>query len=115
MLDTLESTTLLDTALEVLPSSLVIIATLPVLISPFAFATVIYAWSLLNLAALDFLGLGGSPSVATWGRMLNEGRTFLAVAPWIALGPGVMLALSVIAVTGLSDAWRRSLPGSYGA
>jgi peptide/nickel transport system permease protein len=75
------------------------------------FATVIYAWSLLDIAALDFLGLTGSPSTPTWGRMLNEGRAYLRVAPWIVLGPGVMLTLSVLAVTGLSDAWRNVLPG----
>lgn len=75
------------------------------------FATVIYAWSLLDIAALDFLGLTGSPSIPTWGRMLNEGRAYLRVAPWIVLGPGVMLTLSVLAVTGFSDAWRNMLPG----
>jgi peptide/nickel transport system permease protein len=72
-----------------------------------AFATAIYAWSLLNIAALDFLGLTGSPSLPTWGRMLNEGRSFLRIAPWIVLGPGIMLTLSVIAVAGLSDGWLR--------
>jgi peptide/nickel transport system permease protein len=76
-----------------------------------AYVTVIYAWSLLNMAALDFLGVSGGPSTPTWGRMLSEGRTYLRVAPWIALAPGVMLTLSVLAVLGLSEAWRRSLPG----
>lgn len=75
------------------------------------FATLIYAWSLLNIAALDYLGLGGSLSIVTWGRMLSEGQTYLRTAPWIALAPGTMLTLTVIAMTGVSDAWRRSLPG----
>lgn len=77
------------------------------------FATVIYAWSLLNIATLDYLGLTGSPSVPTWGRMLNEGRAFLRITPWIALGPGALLTLSVLSVTGLSDAWRVGQPGSH--
>ena len=76
-----------------------------------AYATVAFAWSMLNMAALDFLGVSGSPSVPTWGRLLGEGRTYLRVAPWIALAPGVMLTLSVLSVMGVSDAWRR-LPGS---
>ncbi len=70
-----------------------------------AFATLIYAWSLLNLAALDFLGVSGSPSVPTWGRLLGEGRAYIRVAPWIALPPGLLLTLSVLAVIGLSQAW----------
>lgn len=76
-----------------------------------AYASIIYAWSLLNLAALDFLGVSGSPSIPTLGRILGEGRAYLRVAPWITLAPGVLLTLSVLAVVGLSDAWRRSLPG----
>ncbi len=75
------------------------------------FATVIYAWSLLNLSALEFLGVSGSPSTPTLGRMLSEGRAYLRVAPWIALVPGVVLTLSILAVISLSDAWRRQLPG----
>jgi peptide/nickel transport system permease protein len=75
------------------------------------FATLIYAWSLLNIATLDYLGLGGSLSLVTWGRMLSEGQTYLRVAPWIALSPGGMLTLTVIAMTGVSDVWRQSLPG----
>lgn len=75
------------------------------------FATVIYAWSLLNLSALEFLGVSGSPSTPTLGRMLSEGRAYLRVAPWVALVPGVVLTVSILAVTGLSDAWRRQLPG----
>ncbi len=71
-----------------------------------AFAPVIYAWALMNLAALEFLGLAGSPSVPSWGRLISEGRTYLRAAPWIAVAPGCLLTLSVLAVTGLSDARR---------
>lgn len=77
-----------------------------------AFATVIFAWALLDIAALDYLGLTGSPSIPTWGRMLNEGRAFLRVAPWIAFGPGFLLTGTVVTVTALSDRWRLSLPSS---
>lgn len=73
-----------------------------------AMATVVFAWALMNGAALDFLGLAGSPSVPSWGRMINEGRAFLSLAPWIAVAPGVMLTLSVVSVMGLSDSWRGS-------
>ncbi len=74
------------------------------------FASVIYAWSLLNMATLDFLGVTGSPSWPTWGRMLAEGRAYLREAPWIAFAPGILLTLSVMAVMGLGDAWRHALP-----
>jgi peptide/nickel transport system permease protein len=82
---------------------------LPVVAAQVAtYMTVIMAWALLNMAALDFLGVSGSPSIPTWGRMLAEGRSYLRVAPWIALWPGTFLTLTVVAVTGLSGAWRQS-------
>ncbi|MBN1311421.1 MAG: ABC transporter permease [Anaerolineae bacterium] len=68
-----------------------------------AMATVVYAWALMNGAALDFLGVTGSPSIPSWGRMISEGRAFLNIAPLIAVVPGVMLTFSVVAVMGLSD------------
>ena len=41
------------------------------------------------------------------GRLLGEGRTYIRDAPWMAVAPGVVLTGSVMAVIGLSDAWRR--------
>lgn len=71
------------------------------------FIVVNFGWALLNLATLDFLGLTGSPSDPTWGRMLAEGRRHLRRAPWIALVPGMMLTALVAAVVLTGDAWQR--------
>lgn len=71
-----------------------------------AMGTVIFAWALMNGAALDFLGVAGSLSDPSWGRMINEGRLYLSAAPRVAIAPGVMLTLSVVSVMGLSDSWR---------
>jgi peptide/nickel transport system permease protein len=72
-----------------------------------AFATVILAYSLLNLAGLDFLGVTGDPTLPTWGHMLADGRAYLGLAPWIALTPGLMLTLTVMAAIGLGDSLTR--------
>jgi ABC-type dipeptide/oligopeptide/nickel transport system permease subunit len=72
------------------------------------FGVVHYAWALLNIAALDFLGLSGSPSSPTWGTMLAEGREYLRVAPWVAVTPGAMLTLTVVSMIALGDAWQRT-------
>ena len=73
-----------------------------------AFGTVILSYSLLNLAALDFLGVTGDPTQATWGHMLADGRAYLSLAPWIALVPGLMLTASVVSAIGLGDSLKRS-------
>ncbi len=97
-------------ALGASPAQVIIRHLLPnVLADVIAFTVVLYGWSLLNIAALEFLGLAGSVSTPRWGSMLFEGREYLRVAPWIALAPGSMLTLSVLAVTHLSDAWRSQL------
>ncbi len=72
-----------------------------------AYMAVIFAWALLNGAALDFLGLSGDLAVPTWGRMMNEGRAYLREAPLAVLAPGAAIMLAVLCVMGLTDEWRR--------
>jgi peptide/nickel transport system permease protein len=69
--------------------------------------SLLYAWSLLNLAALEFLGLGGSPSDPSLGGLLSDGRTYLASSAWIAVPSGIILTLCVMAIMGLGGEWQR--------
>lgn len=55
------------------------------------------AAAILIEAALAFLGLG-DPNRASWGAMIAEGRAVLVSAPWLALLPGALLVLTVLAV-----------------
>ncbi len=55
-------------------------------------------------SGLSFLGLGVQPPAASWGNMIAGGREWLIVAPWIALTPGLMLILTVVACTMLGEA-----------
>ena len=38
--------------------------------------------------------------------MLNDSRSYLTVAPWLLIGPGVGIVASVAAATLISDALR---------
>lgn len=64
------------------------------------------AQAILTQAALSFLGVGIDPSVPSWGAMLNEGRDYLQSAWWIAVFPGVAIALTVLGANLLGD-WLR--------
>jgi peptide/nickel transport system permease protein len=75
-------------------------------------AIVNYAWALLSVASLEFLGFTGSPSDPSWGAMLNQGRSYLDVAPWIALTPAALLTLTVMVMVNLGDSRPRSDPWS---
>jgi len=68
-----------------------------------AYAGVVFSYSILNSAALSFLGLGGEPGVPEWGVMLAEGRTAFRAAPWIGFAPGVAITVTVWAVNRLAD------------
>ncbi|MDX7951280.1 ABC transporter permease [Lichenihabitans sp. Uapishka_5] len=64
------------------------------------------AQAILTQAALSFLGVGIDPSVPSWGAMLNEGRAYLQSAWWIAVFPGLAIALTVLGANLLGD-WLR--------
>ena len=64
------------------------------------------AYSILDLAALGFLGLGVQPPTADWGAMLADGREQLLTNPNQAIAAGVAVMLSVIAFNLVGDGLR---------
>ncbi len=56
-----------------------------------AAALLAFAQSLLNSAALTFLGIGSTPGLPDWGAMLFEGRQAFRTAPWVGLAPGAAI------------------------
>lgn len=58
-------------------------------------------------ATLSFLGIGVPPDVASWGGMLNgAAQTYVNVAPWLGVFPGLAIAIVVLAWNLLGDALR---------
>jgi peptide/nickel transport system permease protein len=62
-----------------------------------------FAFSLVSLSALSFLGLGVGPGTPDWGRMLSESRTLLFDNPAAALAPGGMLVLTAASMNLIGD------------
>ncbi len=62
--------------------------------------------AILAEAALSFLGLGAQPPTPTWGGMLNEGRMFMQIAPWLSLYPGIAISVTVLGFNLLGDGLR---------
>ena len=60
---------------------------------------------ILAEAALSFIGLG-DPTVTSWGLVLHAGQRSLDTAWWIAVEPGIMLFLTVLAFNFLGDGVR---------
>jgi len=65
-----------------------------------------FALAILAEAALSYLGLGTQPPQPSWGRMLSEAQALLFEAPWLAVWPGLAIALSVLGLNLLGDGLR---------
>ena len=72
-------------------------------------ASLLAGQAILIEAGLSFLGLG-DPSAVSWGYMLNNARSFLRVAWWTAVFPGLAITLATLGVNlagdGVNDAWN---------
>jgi len=64
------------------------------------------AGAILAEATMSFLGLGVPPPTASWGTMLNDGRTHLFDAPHLVLFPALAVMLAVLSFNFIGDALR---------
>lgn len=83
---------------------------LPNVITPvIVVATLRVASVIVWESGLSFLGLSVPPPTPTWGRMLAEGRNYLANAWWTATFPGLAIMVTVLGVNMLGDGLRDAL------
>ncbi|HMK28334.1 MAG TPA: ABC transporter permease [Terriglobales bacterium] len=64
------------------------------------------AGAILAEATMSFLGLGVAPPTASWGAMLNDGRSHLFDAPHLVIFPAVAVMLAVLSFNFIGDALR---------
>jgi ABC-type dipeptide/oligopeptide/nickel transport system permease subunit len=60
-------------------------------------------------SALSFLGLGVQPPAPSWGGMLSDGRAYIRNYPHMAIAPGILISLTVLAFNLLGDGLRDAL------
>jgi len=69
--------------------------------------TVRVANAILTEASLSFLGFGIPPPAPSWGGMLSgSGRSYMFLAPWMVIWPGIALTVVVFGVNMFGDALR---------
>ena len=61
---------------------------------------------LLAIGGLSFLGLGAQPPLPEWGALLAAGRSYLDIAPWLAIFPGLSVTLLVLGANLFGDGLR---------
>ena len=83
---------------------------LPNVVSPVVVQTAVcLSYAILIESALSYLGVGVQPPSPSWGTILNEGKEFLALAPWVSLFPGAAIVLAVLAFNIIGDGLRDAL------
>ncbi|WP_194396335.1 ABC transporter permease [Microbacterium atlanticum] len=75
----------------------------------FADLGVRFSSAVILSASVNFLGLGAQPPAANWGLLVAENRDYIGTNVWAVLVPSILLALLVISVNLLSEAYVRSL------
>ena len=68
-----------------------------------AYVVLDFAFALVNLAGLSFLGLGVEPGTPDWGRMLFENRNILFSNPVALLLPAGMIILTAVSMNLIGD------------
>lgn len=76
-------------------------------VSPIVVQTAVsLSYAILIESALSYLGVGVQPPTPSWGEILNGGKEFIELAPWISIFPGFFIMLSVLAFNFISDGLR---------
>lgn len=69
-------------------------------------ATIQFSLGILAEAGLAYVGLGAQPPMPSWGRMLAEAQTMIALAPHVAIVPGATIILMVLGLNLFGDGLR---------
>jgi peptide/nickel transport system permease protein len=85
---------------EILPN----VASTVIVLLPLIIATTI-----LTESALSYLSIGVQPPKASWGTIIEDGQALLYTRPTVAIAPGVMIVLTVLALNVLGDGLRDAL------
>lgn len=72
-----------------------------------------FAFALISLAALAFVGIGSEPATPDWGRMLFAAISTFFQNPWTAIAPALAIALTALSVNLLGD-WMFELLSDRG-
>ena len=68
--------------------------------------TIQFSLGILAEAGLSYVGLGAQPPAPSWGRMLFDAQTMTGFAPWLAIFPGLAIAIAVLGFNLFGDGLR---------
>jgi len=97
-------------ALGVAPRAIMLRHILPNTVSPIIVATTLTIGHIILFeSTLSFLGLGIQPPTASWGNMLTNAQELIWSTPDVAVWPGLLIFVTVIAFNFLGDGLQDAL------
>lgn len=69
-------------------------------------STVSLGTTIMNVAALSFIGFGFPVLTPEWGAILIQGQDYLFTSPWVVLFPSIFIFVTVLAFNLLGDVIR---------
>lgn len=72
-------------------------------------AAIEFGHAVLAVAVLSFLGYGAPPPTPEWGRLVSEGRDYIASAWWMLLFPGLVITTLVLAINRIARAIEKEV------
>jgi len=92
------------------PTKIMLRHILPNVVSPIVVATTLSIGAVILLeSVLSFLGLGIQPPIPSWGNMLTNAQELATRAPALAVWPGVVIFVTVMAFNFLGDGLQDAL------
>ena len=73
------------------------------------FLPLMIATNIVTEASLSYLSIGVQPPNASWGTIVEDGQAQLYTRPWVSVAPGVLIALTVLALNVFGDGVRDAL------
>jgi oligopeptide transport system permease protein len=73
------------------------------------YTTTLVPQAILTETFLSFIGLGVEAPASSWGTLVTEGSTQVAVAPWVLIGPGLVMGITIAALNFIGDGLRDAL------
>ena len=80
-----------------------------VITSVIVFLPLMVAVDMLTESALSFLSIGVQPPDASWGTIILDGQQLIYTRPWVAIAPGIAIAVTVLALNVFGDGIRDAL------
>ncbi len=73
------------------------------------FLPLMVATNILTESSLSYLSIGVQAPNASWGTMITDGQSQLYTRPWVSVGPGVLLALTIVLLNVVGEGVRDAI------